>query len=117
MRLETWKLELKKNRMDTALGLVFAKKDFRNQESCFAKFFCNTVRISLSPKSQMNRENSGICPKRHRLRILLNERYLSMYNTKYRRHRLHVHFEFCYLQKSTPFTFFVITRDDGPPRP
>ena len=48
------------------------------------------------PKSQMNRENSGICPKRHRLRILLNESYLSMYNTKYRRHSLNVHFEFCY---------------------
>ena len=71
-------------------------------------------KIPISPSS---REKSGISPKRHGLRILLNESYLSMYNTKYRRHRLHVHFEFCYLQKSTPFTFYVITRDDGPPRP
>ena len=43
------------------------------------------------PKSQMNRENSGISPKRHRLRILLNESYLSMYSTKYGRHHLNVH--------------------------
>ena len=44
------------------------------------------------PKSQMNRENSGISPKRHGLRILLNERYSLMYNIKYGRHRLNVQF-------------------------
>jgi len=40
----------------------------------------------------MNRENYGISPKRHGLRILLNERYSLMHNIKYGRHRLNVQF-------------------------
>ena len=95
-----------------------------NSETNRIKVFCRLqVACTVLPPSHKkipislsSRENSGISLKRHRLRILLNEHYLLMYNIKFGRHRFNVQIQFCQSSESTSFSFFVITRDWWLPR-
>ena len=64
-------------RMHTLVYILYSMTDFT------LYLYCTLIVLPPSqnscPTSSLNRENSGIAPKRHTIRNLLNEHYPSMY--------------------------------------
>jgi hypothetical protein len=71
---------------------------------------------SSCPTSSLNRENSGIAPKRHTIRNQLHEHYRSMYMIISGRIHLNVHNCTFTLSKLSTWSIYAITRNDGPSR-
>ena len=65
------------------------------------------------PISHRNKENSGILPKRHKIRVPLNELRWMVYNMIYRRLALNVHFWVFSLWKSSSATRKAVNRHQG----